>query len=386
MIRLDHFVLGYVVFHIDGEHVRCAAERLLRGGKGVRFASDGSFRTLAWERERVCALLGDIPYTVSPIRGLFGAIASLRKRYGVLLAMLAFVIMLVFSSDTVWDVRLEGCPEGDEEAVLADLGAAGLSVGRRWSKIERSEVEVQLLSSSEEVAWISINRRGTVAYVTVVPKEAYPEPPTREGYANVVASFDGVVEEITVRSGIALVKPGETVRAGQVLILGVIPTEQGGGYCYAEGRIIARRTDRITVNIPPLTEQRVYEEGERKDFSINFFGNDINILKIYGNSAEGCDIIEKKHTLTLFGRTLPISYTVKTLRPYKTETRELSADEATRLAAEALQDALRERLAECELVSVHTEGGFAEDGYRMTADIVLCENIAQERKFEFITE
>ena len=41
---------------------------------------------------------------------------------------------------------------------------------------------MDFLSKSEDVSWININRRGTVAYVTVIDKSSYSEPDENVGY------------------------------------------------------------------------------------------------------------------------------------------------------------------------------------------------------------
>ena len=153
----------------------------------------------------------------------------------------AIVLLLrLLTAGRVWDIRIER-EEGDSDfssaLILEELEEAGLAVGDRWSRIDRDGVETALLSSSSHIGWVSITRTGAVAHVKVREKTKFRGEPVAEedGYANIVAAFDCVIEEITVVRGFAVVSVGDTVRAGDLLISGILPEEAGGGFCRAEG-------------------------------------------------------------------------------------------------------------------------------------------------------
>jgi hypothetical protein len=87
------------------------------------------------------------------------------------------------------------------------LSHCGLEVGCRWNSLDRSEVEADVLSEYPSIAWININRRGTVAYVEIIERKKgeIQNSEQKRGYANLVASESCVIEEITVTRGVAQV-------------------------------------------------------------------------------------------------------------------------------------------------------------------------------------
>ena len=386
MIRLDYLVLGYVTFHIECEDVARASDRFLKNGLTIKISKSGKFFVRASEAERVKRILDKIPYSVSGVGGLYGLWLRGKRRYGFILAAVITLFLTVLSSDVVWDVRIEGCDEEEKAEIISELSDAGLSVGSLWHRISRSSVENRALIGSDSISWLNINRRGSVAYVTVVPKIVHEIPEEKVGYANVVATVDCVIEEITVKEGIALVKVGESVRRGEVLISGIIPTELGGGYCYAEGSVKGRYSDSVLVEIPSSVTEKVYTKEKTGRVSVEFFGFPINIFKIYGNSEKMCDIIEKKQDITLAGDRLPLSYTVTTLCEYEEYTRTLSADEMTAMAAEALNAALLDRLSASDLMGIRCGGEFSADGYSMWADVIVRGDVNKTQEFEFKPE
>ena len=113
----------------------------------------------------------------------------------------------------MWDIRIEGCDESYSDEIRKELTACGFSVGSSWSETDLGELEIEFLSKSQNVSWLNINRRGTVAYVTVLEKQVHEEE-KKEGYSNIIAECDAIIEEITVIHGVASVKVGDSVKKG----------------------------------------------------------------------------------------------------------------------------------------------------------------------------
>ena len=294
MIRIDYLLFGYVTVKISPHDIPTLAGRMMRLGISAGISSDGVINVRYSRIKRFEELLSDVEYNVSDPKGLFGALYRLRKRYGFIAAALISLVLLVLSRTVVWDVRIEGVEEDVREELISVLSDSGLSVGMPWHKIDKSSVEAKALLASDGVGWINVNRRGTVAYVTAVPKTVVETDDKRGVYSNVVAERDCVIEKITVKRGVAMVKVGETVKAGDVLISGVIPTELGGGVCYAEGSVIGRFSDGTTCFLTAKESEKVYYNASCAKINVKLFKKDINIFKTYRNFDGSCDIIEKK--------------------------------------------------------------------------------------------
>ena len=143
----------------------------------------------------------------------------------------------------------------DGEIILA-LAEEGFEIGDFWFNIDKGEIETSFLLNNKKISWININRRGSVAYVKVIESDVnHSAPDDRTGYSNIVASSDCVIEEITVKQGTAMVKPGDVVKKGDILVAGVMPSESGGGFCYADASVIGRVSDTVSVQIDRKTEK-----------------------------------------------------------------------------------------------------------------------------------
>ena len=381
MVRADLFLLGYFRISIAAEDKRLVSDIFLKREISVTIRRDNTFIIPYRQKNRIEQLLsGRVSYEISEPLGLYGALVRNKKRYGAFLGIFFVAALFFLSSRIVWDVRIEGEYEGDEKEILAELSEAGLSVGRLWSRLDTAEIEMNTLEISDKIGWLNINRRGTVAYVVISEKDIHAPNVKPEGYANIVAARDCVIEEIIVKNGYATVKKGESVRKGDVLISGVIPTELGGGFCYAEGEVIGSYPEKISISVSEEKTEKHYAKKELCNSAVNFFGININIFKKTRQSEALCDIIKEKEQLT-FVKRLPITVEKTYCLPYEIKSISLSREEMTALASEKLAEALTEFLKDKEAKRLITSGEFFEGGYRMVCDTVVSSDVTEIKEF-----
>lgn len=382
MVRFDLLLFGYFVILVDSSDRVVATDILLKEGISAAFDRKGRFVIPYHKKDSVVSQFeGKVKFSVSEPLGLYGKLLKYRRRFGILIGLLFAVVLFIISSDTVWDVRVEGAYLGNEEEIRRELSEAGLGVGKRWSKLDKNQIEINMLTSSDSVAWLNINRRGTVAYVKVSDKITYPEEEKLVGYANIVAVRDCVIEEITVETGYPMVKKGESVRAGEILISGVIPTELGGGFCYASGEVVGRYNESVSVFVKRSVSEKVYSEQTLAFCKINFFAKQVNIFKKYGQSDQECDIINEREDFIL-GKRLPLSIEKTYFRKYETVTKQLSDSELILCASEKLRESLLLFLSDKEAQRMVTSGDFTEEGYEMVCDAVVSSDVTKIQEFK----
>lgn len=385
-IRIDLLIFGYRKINVSETETSRAASILLRSKIPTKINSDGSFLIRERDASRLAeAFSGVIEYETSEPLGLYGRYLRLKDKWLVFSAIGLCLVLTFLSGLLVWDVRIEGNQNIPAAAIEYALSESGLSVGSLWHSLDKNDVERNLLELDPSLSWVNINRRGSVAYVKVAEKaqNGQSSEETKHGYANVVASCDCVIEEITVTSGVAVVKRGDTVKAGDLLISGVINTENGGALCYAEGKVIGRVSDRVTVEIEREYEVRSEKSEKLLRCDIKIFDFAINIFKRYRNFANECDIIEDVKVFSLFGKCrLPI----KTVSAYEVEynvSRAAYSDtQLVSVASSRLNSATLKRLVDADLVKIKTDGMFTDKGYLMYSDIEFACEVGLTSPFE----
>ena len=251
MVKIDAFVFGYRKLKINPESLSTVTEILLRAAISSSINNDGTITVRERDFEKTKKILsGRVDFTYSVPLGLVGFVRRIRNRWSIVIALMISVLITYLSSEIVWDVRVEGNDKLTDSEITIGLSDLGFGIGDVWRVKNLSEIETAYLNSNDSISWININRRGMVAYVRVIEKDEQEIVPEKhDGPSNIVSSIDCVIEEITVKQGTAMVKPGDTVKKGDLLVAGFLPEEAGGGFCNADGCIIGRINDSVSVEI-----------------------------------------------------------------------------------------------------------------------------------------
>ncbi|HHX75650.1 MAG TPA: sporulation protein YqfD, partial [Firmicutes bacterium] len=131
--------------------------------------------------------------------------------------------------------------------ILNLAGEAGAYRGLLKERLDTDAVANRMLIAEPKLEWVGLQLEGTRLIIKVV--EAKQPELELQGPADLVAAKDGLVTDVLVIMGEARVKPGDTVRRGQVLIEGVLRPETPWGEpsagkepipVRARGEVIAR--------------------------------------------------------------------------------------------------------------------------------------------------
>ena len=385
MARLDEYIFGYSKGRVAPEDIPRLTGVLLRLGICSEVSGEGKFTLRQRDRARfVSYATAKLRFELSEPLGLYGFFVRHRRRYGMLAGLLVSALILFLSSGLVWDVRISGNDRLSEYEIEDMLADCGLRVGASWRDLDKNALEARLLGGNPDVAWISVNRRGTVAHVELIESEnvGYVENAVPR-YSNIVAECDGVIEEITVKSGSAAVKVGDVVRAGDILISGIVESEGRVHLCRAEGTVRATNAVDLSAEVPAVRTERVPIRQKIAKIRIILFNFSINIFKNYGNSENDCDIIEEIREFALFDKfRLPISLAVSHRYEYTESSVSLSKDEMTAYARRELDGRIFTMFKDADVIKLRTDGEFTDGGYRLTTRVVYSTDIGRESAIE----
>ena len=212
-------------------------------------------RTSYRDAQKLAILLADSPLRITTLRarGLPFTAQRLARRYVLLVGLLVGAVALVLFSTRIWTCRIEGCENVPSLGIRAELKALGLQPGMGKDQVDIPAWQQKLMISFPYIQWVSMEIQGVELVVRVQERSI---PPAGESAApgDLVAAMDGVVEEITVLRGQAMVKPGDSVKAGQVLIRGALvwgsDGEGGEAPTAAMGRVRGRITRQTFAQAP----------------------------------------------------------------------------------------------------------------------------------------
>jgi len=151
--------------------------------------------------------------------GLPFGIRKMKQRKMLIVGGAIFLILLNVLMSYIWFVDIIGVNSIPTYQIQSFLYENGLKPGRLKEEINAKNIEKQLLVSMSEIAWVSIRFTGTRAVVEIVEKTMSKEQD--KAPAHIVAGKDGVITEVIALTGESIVKKGDTVKKGDVLIKGI---------------------------------------------------------------------------------------------------------------------------------------------------------------------
>lgn len=128
--------------------------------------------------------------------------------------------LLMGASQFVTDVHIQ-VPEGIKiDEVRNALYEVGLKPGTYKKEIDRKNIRDEIMIKFNDIAYVSINVKGTNVFVTITKKDETLESKENSNFCNIIATKNGIIEEVIARSGKAVVKEGDIVKKGDILVKG----------------------------------------------------------------------------------------------------------------------------------------------------------------------
>ena len=173
-------------------------------------------------------------------QGLLWRLTDIRKRLVLIMGVMLFILVTATLRERILFIQVEGNMHVPENQILYHAENAGIFFGVRSSKLRSEEIKNELLERMPELQWVGITATGCVATIDVKERSLQDMSSQREtGVSHLVAKRDGVVSDVSVLRGSAMVWPGESVKAGQILISGytncdrVIKAQNAAGEVFA---------------------------------------------------------------------------------------------------------------------------------------------------------
>lgn len=177
-------------------------------------------------------------------RGLPFLARRVRRRPFLLAGAVGGLAALVWAGSHLWvvDVRISGPGFLDPRAVLSVAAEAGLRRGAWKTRVDPDQVQQHLKAKVDEISWAVVRIDGTRAVIEVVEKGAV-NPPDTALCVHLVARKSGVVEQVIPFQGEPLVKKGDVVQAGDMLVECALRYWAGGRPMVVPGMPLPPRED-----------------------------------------------------------------------------------------------------------------------------------------------
>lgn len=279
IVKIWHYIRGYVIIKIEGFTLEKFLNLLVKEEMFIWDVHHQSSTCIFLKvSRRDFAHLKSIIRKVSchleivDKKGLPFIYWRLKKRkFLVGGATLGLVIIYILSS-LIWTIEITGSKNINEQLIIEQLHELGVRKGEFKSKFDLKNLENTLLLKNQELSYIHINFSGTKLKIELVEKEDPPPTIDMDTPTNIIADRDGIIEKILVYGGKAVVREGDLVKKGDLLITGELSWEEmqkgeelelddtGRMLIHAWGDVIARTWYEIEVEAPSIVKNEGSEE------------------------------------------------------------------------------------------------------------------------------
>lgn len=195
-----------------------------------------------------------------------------KKRKMLLLGAFFSLSFLIIILSFVYRIEVEGNHVVSNEDIVNTLQESGLRIGSNRYRIDLREIENNVLLEINELSWVGIEINGITAKIKVVEKTFPPEKIDKDKPTNVVARANGVVHKVIARNGDAIVKEGDIVEPGDILITGIVQRQnlEAPMYVHAYGEVFAKTYYEITksINLIEIRKEKTENKITRRTIKL----------------------------------------------------------------------------------------------------------------------
>lgn len=389
---LIYYILGYVNISIEGYFIErfiniCISKGILlwnlkRKKSSFLYANIGMRE---FKKIKEIAKLTKCRVKIERKKGLPFILHRYKKRK-LFFASLIVVILFIFGmSNFVWNIEITGNNIIPKEEIMKEVSNGGLKIGMLKQRIDTKNIINNLRLQRDDIAWVGIHIKGTNVIVEIVEADKKPEIVDENEYCNIITKSDGIITKINVQNGTALVKIGDVVKSGNIIVGGWLEGKYTGTrYVHAKADVQARvwhsKKEKMS-----LTQEVEEETGKVKNsYGININNFKINFPKSIPN-FENYDTINENKKLKIFSNFyFPIEICKTTYKEIQKKCVNYSPEEAKEILLRKLEEELKNEIKDDQNI-VNTRVNYKEEEGSITVELIyeVLENIGTNEKIVF---
>lgn len=305
-------------------------------------------------------------------------IKKIDERKGLIAGAVIACFLVMFYTKSVWVIDVDGNSKISDAEIISVLEENGLKKGTLKKDVDYEKYKFLLYQNIPGISWANLQIDGARMVVEITEVTQAPENAEKK-ICNIVASHDGIIESQVVSAGESMVKSGEAVKKGDLLVSGVTFNDKAQAtQFWASRAVVNAATKRVfKTEIAKKQTKTIYTGKEKSRNQLEFFRLKIP-LYVMNTSFDNYKCEESEKSPVICGTELPVKLKRKVLREIRTE-----AYTADRKTAEMLAQPQKEKFeksfsAGTKIKSVDKKISETASSYIITYTYNLTENIAQE--------
>lgn len=308
------------------------------------------------------------------------------KKRKIFVIGLAMVLITIFTlSKFIWNIEVIGNEKINADEIIQIANENNLKIGKFKNKVDTKKIINKLRLERDDIAWIGIEIKGTNAIIKIVESIPKPNIIDDEEFCNIVATKDAIIKKISAQNGTPVVKEGEIVKKGTVLIAGWLEGKYTGTrYVHATGSVQGK--------VWYTQKERIYFKQQKKEQTGNVenkYSLNINNFKINFNKGvskfKNYDTIETNKKVKLFSNFyLPIELIKITNTEVNKTDITYTLEEAKNIGIEKAKQELNNKIENLNnILSIQINDSQTSEYIEVEVTYEMLENIGTKEKIVF---
>lgn len=199
--------------------------------------------------------------------------------------MLAFGFVVAlgivfFLTSFIWSIEIRGNETINDEYIIKYLEDMNIKPWISKKNINTMDIKKKMLYDIDKLSYAHVEIHGTKLVVDIKEREEAPIVINKNVPCNIIANKNAVIEKVIAKNGKSVVREGDTVKKGQILITGIIEDErlESPLLVHSEGTVLGRTLYNEIVSEPIV---KVIKEETGRSYTakeIRIFNNRIQLM------------------------------------------------------------------------------------------------------------
>ena len=321
-------------------------------------------------------------------KGLVFLLKKYRKRIFFAAGLAVFFVLIKLISLYIWDISFDGNYSYTDIELMNFLEENHIHNGLKKKNINCDHIEFLLRKKYNDITWVSAELKGTRLIIHIKENFDTNIAKIEDTPYNIISNVNGVVDSIITSSGVPLVKSGDEITEGQVLVSGSVAllndAKEVTGYEFvnSDADIYACLIQPYQETFELTHDQKLYTGRKNTALAVELFGRKL-CFSGFSKKLGDYDVIKDYKNITLTKNYyLPFSVCKMSFKEYKTESFKYTEEEARQLAEEKMNhyiDKLQEK--GIQIIENNVTIGVYENKCVISGDFIIRQKIG---KIEYI--
>ncbi|PJI07078.1 MULTISPECIES: sporulation protein YqfD [Clostridium] len=291
---------------------------------------------------------------------------KLKNRISILFGIAAFLFCICYLSTFIWEIDITTEKNIAPYDVRQDLKSIGISPGIKKSNLNVYNIEEQLMQKNNNIMWARARIYGSKLKVKIIERQEIPDVKKSNETGDVLAKKSGQILRVYTTSGTAVVKPGDVVKKGQMLIKGEEGKEDNIYKVNANGKIIAKTFNENSAKVMLTKHERKRTGRQAKNYFVIIGGKKFYLKKSETKFDKYDKIVDDKY---------PIG--IETYYEVNDKIVKCNKDDLVRKTSEKIYDKMKEDFdMDIKVVDKITDYSVSGNVCKVTLVVVCEEDIA----------